>query len=746
MTNQFRKLKALNSLPKKSKNAREGFLRGAFWGLLCLSLFIMAFAGYFFSTFATYFFDAGISTYLQVFVYLAIGVLAFYIFRFLGTLARTIFTAIPSIYVSLILAVIGTYYLASYMRLSWPQGQVNITLGLGMLGVIIIGGSFNNLIKSRGSKLGYGILIILGLACLYIPVSKIISSGEDPYPIEFEGFSSIDLEELGVDNPSTLGQYEVEYFTYGSGTDKRRTDFGAEVKYKTATVDGSLLLPEWKGKRKKWRERYWGFGIDEAPINGRVWMPKKEGKLPLILIVHGNHGMEDYSDPGYAYLGELLASRGFITVSVDENYINGTWSGDFRGREMPIRAWLLLKHLEQWQSWSEDSSSALFEKADLDQVMLMGHSRGGEAVSIAAAYNKLPYFPDDANVKFDFNFGIQGIVTIAPTDQRYFRRMKLEDINYLSLQGSYDADEVSFFGLRQYQRVQNTDSTDYFKAGVIIHKANHGQFNSSWGRRDFGEPFGWFLNTGALISGEAQRQAAKVFIGSFAERVFNKQSTYDDVFKNAYAAKSWLPNTVFLNHYQDAHDQVLFDFEGDINLNTGKSGSIQGENLIVWREEALKMRGGETQGTNAVMIGWDKDSTELVSRYQVTLDQALSIAENDALIFTIGRASDENLKVADTVLVDFKINLITSTSDTIQTSLAAHKKLSPKLNIKYMKLEKMNGTFGGKWEIAMESVNIPLKEIKNDSVDISSIEFVFDKTDQGLIALDNIGFRKSLEN
>lgn len=736
MISQFKKLQKLNSLPKKPKNSSEGFLKGAFWGLLILSLFMMAFAGYFFRT--------GLSPYLQVVVYLIVGTLAFYVFRWLGTLARAIFKSIPSLYVSLILAVISIYYLASYMKLSWPQGQVNLTLGLGMLGMMFIGGSLNNIIKARGSKLFYGLLTILGFVCLYIPVSGIISSGEDPYPIDFKGTSSVNLEEMGIDNPGDPGSYEVEYFTYGSGTDERREDFGSQVKYKTASVDASLLLPEWTGKRKKWRERYWGFGIEEAPINGRVWMPKKEGKLPLILIVHGNHGMEHHSDPGYAYLGELLASRGYITVSVDENYINGTWSGDFRGREMPIRAWLLLKHLEQWNTWSTDQSSDLFERADLDQVMLMGHSRGGEAVSIAAAYNNLPYFPDDANVKFDFNYGIKGIVTIAPTDQRYFRRMDLKNINYLSLQGSYDADEVSFFGLRQYQRVDNADSTDFFKAGVLIHKANHGQFNSIWGRRDFGEPYGWFLNTGALIEGEAQRQAAKVFIGAFAERVFNQQSAYDQVFKNAYSAKPWLPETVFLNNYQDAHDEVLFDFEDDINLNTGKSGTISSEYLKVWREEALKMRGGETQGTNGVMLGWKKDSLGLTSSYKLTLDQAFDIQSGDELIFTIGRAADANLKVEDTVSVDFNINLISSTNDTIQTSLAEYKQLAPKLKVKYMKLEQMNGSFGGNWEIAMESVSIPLTSSSTEPLSISAIEFVFDKTDQGLIALDNIGFRKSL--
>jgi len=45
-----------------------------------------------------------------------------------------------------------------------------------------------------------------------------------------------------------------------------------------------------------------------------------------VLVVHGNHSTEDCSDPGYDYLGELLASRGIILASVDENFINGTFS------------------------------------------------------------------------------------------------------------------------------------------------------------------------------------------------------------------------------------------------------------------------------------------------------------------------------------------------------------------------------------------------------------------------------------
>ena len=64
-----------------------------------------------------------------------------------------------------------------------------------------------------------------------------------------------------------------------------------------------------------------------------------------MLIVHGNHNMKEFSDPGYGYLGELLASRGFILVSVDENFLNGNIRG-----ENDARGWMLLQHLRDLEA------------------------------------------------------------------------------------------------------------------------------------------------------------------------------------------------------------------------------------------------------------------------------------------------------------------------------------------------------------------------------------------------------------
>ena len=279
--------------------------------------------------------------------------------------------------------------------------------------------------------------------------------------------------------------------------------------------------------------------------------------------------MEDHSDGGYAYLGEMLASRGIIMASVDQNYINGTWSGDFRGREMPMRGWLLLEHLRLWREWNETPGHPFEGRVDMDRIALMGHSRGGEALGIAAAFNELPYFPDDANVRFDYGFNLRALVSIAQIDKRYIRRPELENVNFLALQGSYDSDEASFHGLRQFRRIDFTDDGYWFKAGVYMHGGNHGQFNTSWGRYDSGRPGRWLLNVAPMISGEEQRRIAKVYIAAFLEATLHDDYRYLPLFRDPRTAGEWLPEDVILLHqFEDSTFRPVADFDEDIDVTT----------------------------------------------------------------------------------------------------------------------------------------------------------------------------------
>ena len=163
--------------------------------------------------------------------------------------------------------------------------------------------------------------------------------------------------------------------SYGSGTDRHRPEYAEEADLLTESVNASSYV-YFRGWQEQIREWYWGFGMSEVPLNALVWYPLGEGPFPLVLIVHGNHNMTDFSEPGYDYLGELLASRGFIVASVDENFFNGSLYGKARS-ETDARAWLLLKHLEVWEDWNSEPTSVFYQQVDFNQIALIGHSRGG---------------------------------------------------------------------------------------------------------------------------------------------------------------------------------------------------------------------------------------------------------------------------------------------------------------------------------------------------------------------------------
>ncbi len=258
-------------------------------------------------------------------------------------------------------------------------------------------------------------------------------------------------------------------------------------------VDGSKLIEGWSGLAGWARTQYWGFDAKQLPRQGRVWFPDGDGPFPLVLMVHGNHDMEDFSDPGYAYLGELFASRGIIAVSVDENFLNSSNAdllGGFKGglkKENDARGWMLLEHLRLWRQWNQDPASRFHGKVDLDRIALIGHSRGGEAVAIAALFNRLPFYPDDGRVAFDYGFNLRGVIAIAPSDEQYEPRSvptKFDDVSYLVIQGSNDGDVQSYMGSAQYSRVGFDKCDRCFKAGFYLLDANHGQFNTAWGRND----------------------------------------------------------------------------------------------------------------------------------------------------------------------------------------------------------------------------------------------------------------------
>jgi hypothetical protein len=584
------------------------------------------------------------------------------------------------------------------------------------------------------------------LGAVFLP-AVLAGCGTTSYLADMSYLKDYPVEQIDAPDPSADGAYSYRTYFYGSGDDKRRKEYGQTVDFKTEPVDASPFMDAYDGM-----PRYWGFDFDSVPLNGRVWFPNGDGPFPLVLIVHGNHNMKDFSDPGYEYLGKLLASRGFIAVSVDENFLNQKFWG-----ENDARAFVLLEHLDLWDTWNQTEGHPFEGKADMSRIALVGHSRGGESVAHAAAFNRLERYPDDANVRLGYNFNIRSVVAIAPCDEQYKpagHSTDLENVNYLVIQGGHDADVSAFMGLRQFNRVYFTDDHFWCKSAVYVYRANHNRFNTAWGKSDASGPAAWFINDKPIMDPESQQKVAKVLISAFLEATVNNRDEYLPMFEDIRKAAKWLPEDIYINRYEDSNFIIVADFEEDFDVTTATipGGRLDGENLLTWKETYVPYRtkGDSTQENAAVVLEWanenerDPNSNDVPS-YAVTLNpqvvKELELSRNVNIVFSIGAGDDEQSEP-----LDLTIELCDSEGHCAALPLSSIGPVPPALPVRLAKWkwleQKSIETFS---ERIMQTYEMPFHSfIENNSLldpsRLESIRFLFDRSGNGIIMLDDIGF------
>lgn len=557
---------------------------------------------------------------------------------------------------------------------------------------------------------------------------------------------------LALPNPGEAGVFEVKTLTYGSGKDLHRLEYGINADLITQPVDGSKLVSGWSGLRTD----YWGFRPEAMPLNGRVWYPKGDGPFPIILIVHGNHVAEFYSDPGYAYLGELFASRGYIAVSVDENFLNISPSADMAfisslEDENDARGWLLLEHLRAWWGWNETPSSPFYHKVDLNNVALVGHSRGGEAVAIAALFNTLPRYPDDASLVFHYDFGIKAVAAIAPIDGGYHsggRAISPQNISYFVLHGTHDMDAAVFEGRWMYERIGFSDDDFHFKSALYIYGANHGQFNTTWGREDLVEPGIRFYNLRNLLPAEQQQQIAKVYLSAFMEAALGGETSYLPLFRDARYGRQWLPDTIFLTQYSDSQTQALCTFEEDLDVNTTTlpGGLLRGEYLERWFEQRVYVKNLNQLTTTAAYLKWGEQAGEeakATALFSIRLPrQGLDLTTGSRLVLTLSDASPADNPPQDAI--DFTIEVLDKLGNTARLPLSSVAYLQPRLLAHIFKAPWMSEMLAS--EMVFQDFEFALANFSRSNpafnpAALAEIRLVFDRTPAGSIAVDEVSFR-----
>jgi len=506
------------------------------------------------------------------------------------------------------------------------------------------------------------------------------------------------------------------------------------------TTGISYFLNSWN----KTRENYLGFNVYNVPLNAHYYMPESPGNYPVLVLVHGNHEMSHDSEIGYGYLGRYLASRGYVVVSVDENFLNYS-SFDSKlmqqslGNENDARAYVLLRHVSMILDKSLEADSIFYNKINKDQIALMGHSRGGEAVAIASFFNQIKYLPNNYNKRFEEDFKIKSVIAVAPTDKQYKpagKLIELTDVNYLLLHGSHDMDVTYMAGLNQYDRINYSNEDSYFKSAVYIYGANHGYFNETWHKGDTSPISGMLHNTRQLIERKTQEEIASQLIYSFLEASLKEDAIQRKGFENLKSFTD-LPENLYVSQYHESGDLVIVDYSEDNYLETGTlEGTIlSSSGLNKWYESSTRLD-GKSSNVYGAYLGWNKKSE---SSYQLDI-MPKAFKTEDILYLTIADDTVDNEEN-----INFKIRLEDTNGQTSDVFISEYGYLQHQIEINLPKLymfEDINNR-----EAMYQTIQLPLIlfENKNSQLnlsDISKISLVFENGDNQIIILKDLGIRR----
>lgn len=337
----------------------------------------------------------------------------------------------------------------------------------------------------------------------------------------------------GFEDAIGKGSHEVFTLSYGVGE-------GFDLRGDTRDLSA---FAQREGLEKLAQGTFFDTDLKETPLAGQIWFPADETSCPVLFVVHGNHDYAVDSYLGYEYLGEYLASWGYMVVSADENYCNGL------SHENDARAVLLLDHVAQLLRWNSEREGPLYQRLDPARIALAGHSRGGEAISIAALFNGYNRYPENGTIKFDYGFSIRSLIAIAPTCDQYRpagRAVELEDLSYLLVHGSHDHDVTRVMGEKQYNNICLSGSETCCKSSLYILGANHGQFNSRWGRYDLAAGFNEFLDVKELLPDEAQQSLLRSFVKIFLDVTLRGDESYRSLFSDVERYRAALPATAYV--------------------------------------------------------------------------------------------------------------------------------------------------------------------------------------------------------
>ncbi len=319
---------------------------------------------------------------------------------------------------------------------------------------------------------------------------------------------------------------------------------------------------------------------------------------PVVVCVHGN-SLDLTSYQGYDYLLEHLASNGFIAVSI--HMIPGQTGTD--------RARILQNHLPIIFN--------MFGAKAANNIGIMGHSRGGEAVVIATRLNQ----------QEAWGWNINAVISLAPTNQYTFEHFAGAWAKpYLVIYGSLDGDLTGIpdTGFELYDHASGMD-----KSMAFVYRACHDRFNTVWGDGDL--YFGSLTpaDQAAVLSANSHELIAKGYMAAFFRQNLKGETQWAGIFRGEWvpaAVSASDPNMKIYTQYEDATVRTVDAFQGVLpaSWQTSTIGGAVTEMGLPATPQENDLRTMDPQSphaTGGLSLKWD-NTTE-------TLDYAIPVGQRD---------------------------------------------------------------------------------------------------------------------
>ncbi|MBK8924117.1 MAG: hypothetical protein IPM81_21955 [Saprospirales bacterium] len=313
---------------------------------------------------------------------------------------------------------------------------------------------------------------------------------------------------------------------------------------------------------------------------------------PLIVIVHGN----GHNYTAYDFLLEHLARNGFIAASIDCRYLsNGSLVHGMHGLG---RAEAFFKHLE-----------VLFLKFGAtaqNNIGIMGHSRGGEAVVKAARINQTS----------GLGYGLNAVMSLAPTDQYGSETLSgAWSKPYFVLYGSRDGDisgaiwtsgyTVPQTGFALWDRASGSE-----KSMAFVYLATHNGFITN--------------NNDAISDGDVvanmlpvstQQAIIRAYMTAFYRLALKNEPQWKGMFSGEWkpASVSATAAELFMQ-YQGLGTKIVDNFEGAVNWQASTIGGVVSSAGLPANPQEGKLRtldGRSPHDSQGLTLRWDNTTDAL---------------------------------------------------------------------------------------------------------------------------------------